>query len=185
MSGIVTVLLGSPRVDGTSERLAGSFSIGAEEKGYEIRKIRLSDKNIKPCLGCGGCWSTGTPCVQTDDMLSIYHELEKSDVIAFATPLYFYSWSAQTKLMWDRLISVYSAKSEIDLRNKKAVLIASAGDAGTECFDGLISSFRLACGYTKWKIAGIVCAPGMHGKTDVAQHGREYILKAYALGKNL
>lgn len=185
MAGTVTILLGSPRKSGNSERLADAFAMGAEEKGYKTHKIRLADMQIKPCLACGRCWNFGVPCVQIDDMSLIYPKLAESDIITFATPLYFYSWSAQTKLMWDRLICIYAAKSRIDLRNKRSVMIASAGDAGMECFDGLVSSFRLACSYTKWKIAGIVCAPGMHGKTDIAENGREYILKAYTLGKNL
>lgn len=182
---VVTILLGSPRKGGNTETLAEALASGAEENGCEVRRIRLQGKKLNGCLDCRRCWAMGAPCVQKDDMGEIYEAIADADAIVFASPLYFYSWSTQIKPVWDRLLSLFAKKSEIDVRGKKAVLISAAGDTDAECFDGLKASFRLACGYTKWEIAGVICAPGMYPKEAVAADGEKYTEEARELGKRL
>ena len=43
---VMTILLGSPRKEGNSEQLADSLAKGAEERGYEVRKVRLAGKKL-------------------------------------------------------------------------------------------------------------------------------------------
>ena len=182
---VVTLLLGSPRKGGNSEQLADSLAKGAEEKGCEVRKVRLAGKKLNGCLDCRKCWSTGAPCVQRDDMAQVYEDIAAADVLVFATPLYFYSWSSQIKPVWDRLLPFYAENAKIKLACKKAALLAAAGDAEDNVFDGLKASFRLACGFTKWEIAGMICAAGMHPKSDMAEKGGKFLAEAYELGKKL
>ena len=118
-------------------------------------------------------------------MGEVYGAIADADVVVFASPLYFYSWSTQIKPVWDRLLPFYGENSKIDLRGKKAVLVTAAGDEDAACFGGLRESFRLGCGYTKWEIAGEIYAPGMYPKDAVATGGRKYIEEAYELGKRL
>ena len=182
---VVAILLGSPRRGGNTETLAEALAKSAEENGAEVRRVRLQGKRLNGCLDCRRCWSTGTPCVQKDDMSEVYEAITEAQSVVFASPLYFYSWSAQIKPVWDRLLPFFSEESKAGVRGKKAVLISAAGDEGDECFSGLKESFRLACGYTKWEIAGEVCAPGMYPKDAVAGGGQKYIKEAYELGKRL
>lgn len=182
---VVTILLGSPRKGGNTEALAEALAKGAEENGCEVRRVRLQGKKLNGCLDCRCCWTAGEPCVQKDDMGEVHEAIADADVIVLASPLYFYSWSTQIKPVWDRLLPFFSEKSKIDVRRKKAVLISAAGDADAKCFDGLKESFRLACGYTKWDIAGEIYAPGMYPKDAVAAGGEKYIKEAYELGKRL
>ncbi|MDO4559968.1 MAG: flavodoxin family protein [bacterium] len=182
---VVTILLGSPRKDGNSEQLADSLAKGAEEKGYEVRKIRLAGKKLNGCLDCRKCWSTGAPCIQQDDMAAVYDGITAAAVIVFASPLYFYSWSTQIKPVWDRLLPFFAADSKVSVKGKRAVLLATAGDTEISCFDGLKSSFRLACDFTNWPVAGMICAADMYPQTDMAEKGRKYLFEAYELGKNL
>ena len=182
---IVTILLGSPRKGGNTETLAEALARGAEENGCEVRHVRLQGKKLNGCLDCRHCWATGAPCVQKDDMGEIHEAIADADAIVLASPLYFYSWSAQIKPVWDRLLCFFDEKSKIDVRGKKAVLISAAGDDDPACFNGLRESFRLACGYTQWETAGEVCALGMYPKDAVASGGQKYIEEAYELGKKL
>ena len=46
----IVCLLGSPRVNGNSERLAKAFVIGAESQGAKVRFFRLQNMNIKGCI---------------------------------------------------------------------------------------------------------------------------------------
>lgn len=182
---VMTILLGSPRKEGNSEQLADSLAKGAEERGYEVRKVRLAGKKLNGCLDCRKCWSKGTPCIQQDDMAPVYEDITAAEVLVFASPLYYYSWSAQIKPVWDRLLPFFAANAKTNLKDKRAVLLATAGDTEISCFDGLKASFRLACNFANWNIAGMICAPDMYPKTDMAEKGRKYLFEAYELGKNL
>ena len=111
---ILTLLLGSPRIGGNTEKLADALAEGAKVKGYEIRKVHLAALTLKGCTDCRKCWSTGKPCIQNDDMDKVYPDIEAGTVIAFVSPLYFYSWSSQIKPVWDRLLPILYAGSAED-----------------------------------------------------------------------
>ncbi len=182
---VLTILLGSPRAQGNSEQLADSLAKGAEEAGYEVRKVRLAPLTLKGCVDCRKCWSTGAPCVQNDDMGKVYPDMEAADVLAFVSPVYFYSWSSQIKPVWDRMLPYFMQDGPKTFRGKKAVLLSVAGDNDDSCFEGIKSSFKGCCNYADWSIAGIICAPAMYPKTDMADKGRKFLFEAYDLGKNL
>ena len=180
----ITILLGSPRRNGNSDTLAASFSKGAAESGFQAASIRINGLKIGGCIDCRRCWTNMAHCFLNDDMKDVYAELDGSEVIVFVTPLYFYSWSAQIKPIWDRLLPYFSPKSKIDVKGRRTVLIATAGDDDASCFDGLKKSFELACAYTKWEIAGELLAPGLY-ESGAAQKSEEWLKRAYEMGKNL
>jgi multimeric flavodoxin WrbA len=180
----MTVLLGSPRRNGNSETLAASFSKGASKTGYKPATIRINGLRISGCMDCRRCWANRSHCFLNDDMKEVYAAIDKSDVIVFATPLYFYSWSAQIKPVWDRLLPYFSPNAKENLKGRRAVLIASAGDKSESCFDGLKKSFELACFFAKWDIAGELLVPGVH-EADAVSGNEELLLRAFELGKNL
>lgn len=182
---VLTMLLGSPRAGGNSETMADALAKGAEEKGYEIRKVRLTAMTLRGCVDCRKCWSSGKPCVQNDDMDRVYSDIEDASVIAFVSPLYFYSWSAQIKPVWDRLLPYGADDAPRSLKDKKALLLVTAGDADENCFDGLKASFGHAVGYMNWQVAGMVCAPGIYGKGEMEAKGIEYLRLAGELGGSL
>jgi multimeric flavodoxin WrbA len=116
-------------------------------------------------------------------MAEIYRALDNADVFVFAVPLYFYSWPAQIKPVWDRLLPYYMPDSKVDLRGRRAALLATAGDESASCFDGLRKSFELSCAYCKWEIAGEILACGVYAAGDIASG--EWLARAEALGKSL
>jgi len=180
----MTILLGSPRRNGNSETLASSFCDGAAKSGYKATTVRLNGLKIGGCIDCRRCWSNKTHCFLNDDMKEVYAAIDKSEVIAFVTPLYFYSWSTQIKPAWDRLLPYFSASSKVDVKGRRTILIATAGEEDASCFDGLKKSFELSCNYAKWNIAGELLAAGVYELGEAA--GKEELLKqAFELGKNL
>jgi multimeric flavodoxin WrbA len=184
MSKRITVLLGSPRRNGNSDTLASRFSGGAAENGYKVNSIRITGLKIGGCIDCRKCWSAGSHCFLNDDMKDVYAELDRTDVIAFVTPLYFYSWSSQIKPLWDRLLPYFSPNSKVDVKGRRAVLIATAGDDDASCFDGLKKSFELSCRYIKWDIAGELLAHGLYEAGAVSSD--EVLLnRAFEMGKKL
>ena len=102
------VIVGSPRRNGNSAKLAEEFRKGAVEAGNEVDFISLHDKTISFCKGCFACLETHR-CVIHDDADIIREKMLHADVIVFATPIYYYEMSGQMKTMLDRGNPLYSA----------------------------------------------------------------------------
>lgn len=182
---VMTLLLGSPRAGGNTEALADALAEGAKEKGYEIRKVHLATMNLKGCIDCRKCWSTGAPCIQNDDMGQVYPDLEAASVVVFVSPLYFYSWTTQIKPVWDRLLPYYMPNAPRNVADKKTILLAAAGDAEEECFEGMKASFKLATHFLGWEVLGEICAVDIYTKGDMQAKGEKYLQRAKELGRSL
>lgn len=97
----VAAFNGSPRRGGNTELLLWEALKPIEYAGHDVVKFNLNELNIQPCQDCGGCEATGQ-CVQDDDMGMIADAIRQCERIILASPIFFFSLSAQTKLMIDR-----------------------------------------------------------------------------------
>ena len=120
-------ILGSPRKGGNTEILLDVALEEAEQNGVSVDKILLRDKVISPCDGCMKCVKTGK-CAVKDDMGEIYQKMLESDGILWATPVYFWSMTGQTKVVMDRTHALMFPK--LQLTNKVGGLILVAGSRG-------------------------------------------------------
>ena len=180
----VLVLLGSPREDGNSTRLAFAFADAASRAGHRVQFVRLAELDIAPCDGCRECWSRASePCVIRDDMDSVYPLLRRADVLVFATPLHFYTWSTPVKALTDRLFCL-TPESKHNLKGKSSVLLAAAADDRRAAFAGLRATYRLIAEYMGWKPRGEVLVSGLDGTNDIRRIGR-VLAKAEAIGARL
>lgn len=181
MSKQVLVLVGSPRKKGNTDRLADEFIRGAREAGHGVEKIYLKDRKINGCLGCGACQRNGGSCVQKDDMGDIYEKWLAADVVVLASPVYFYTWSAQMKTVLDRTFAIEQQVKGTDF------YLISAGAAPTEDYMSLmLESFRKYVGCFRAggnKEGGSVFGLSTNAPGDVA--GTEAMTKAYEMGKAL
>ena len=104
----ILVINGSPKLERSNTmRMTKAFLEGMKEvrSDIEINQIDVSKMNIKPCLGCLGCWKT-TPgkCVQKgDDMDAALELFTDADVLLWSFPLYYYSLPGTLKVFMDRL----------------------------------------------------------------------------------
>lgn len=180
----VLILLGSPRVDGNSTRLALAFADAASRNGHAVQAIRLSALEFAPCDGCGECWPQASrPCVLRDDLDSVYPLLRAADVLVFATPLHFYAWSTPLKKLTDRLYCL-SPQFKRNLKGKRTVLLAAAADDRPAAFAGLKATYRLVADYMGWKRHGEVLVGDLEAPDAVSRAGRA-LAKADALGARL
>ena len=174
----VLVLSSSPRRGGNSDILCDQLILGAEEAGNQAEKIFLKDKTINYCLGCGACQKSSS-CVQKDDVKEIMDKMVKADVIVMATPVYFYSMSAQMKTLIDRICPRYT-----EISNKQFYIIATAADGSEEALEETITGFRgfFRC-LDNAEEAGIVCGIGAWHIGDVK--GQPAMKEAFEMGKNI
>lgn len=117
-------ILGSPRRNSNTEMLLDSALDGVRQAGAIINKVVLNELKFRPCQECGGCDATGK-CIQKDDMQSIYTKFQEVDAVIIASPIFFGSLSAQTKMMIDRFQCCWAAKYLLKMSplgdNKKRV----------------------------------------------------------------
>lgn len=160
----ILVITGSPRKQGNSDLLADAFIKGAKESGHEAVKFISAEHSIKGCLGCKGCWSKGTPCVQDDDVNSkLFPLLADADVLVFCTPLYSYTFPTQIKAPLDRFMP-FGTKP---LKVKETALIVCGADNEEGAFHAIIESYKHFIGYFGWKSRGELIVLNVDDKGEV------------------
>ena len=100
---------GSPRRGGNTQTLIEEAIRGAKDRGADVTVFNLNALNLRPCQNCGGCDDTGR-CVILDDMQAIHAAIRTADRLIVASPIFFFSVSAQTKIMIDRCQAFWSEK---------------------------------------------------------------------------
>lgn len=179
----ILVLVGSPRINGNSDMLADAFIEGAQNAGHSVTKIYAAAHKVNGCLGCNKCWSDGTHCVQKDDMVKIYPAFEKASVLVFATPLYYYSWSAQIKSVLDRTFTYASPDRKAKMAIRECALLVAAETRDIADLDGLIGSYRISARFCRWKDRGILVATGVYEKGAVK--ARNWLEQARKMGMEI
>ena len=177
----IIILNGSPRKNGNTSALTAEFKRGAEEAGHEVTEFFLGQMKINGCLGC---WSGGKdpehPCSQRDDMDQIYPLYQEADVVALASPLYYWSISGFLKNAFDRLFAVAEADPNFANPKKESVLIMAAEGAGFEESEHWYDHLEQHIG---WKSLGkILCG---HVTQPGDAEGKPELEEAYNLGRSI
>ena len=174
----VVILTGSPRKDGNTNTLAARFAEGAKAAGHAVFRFDAAEAKVAPCRACNACGMNG-PCVIKDDFEGLREKLVAADVIAFATPMYYFGFSAQLKAVIDRF---YALAGRLHAP-KRCVLLMAYADTDARKRGVLVDYYRMLLDYHGWEDAGQIVAPGCWPagaivRTDLPQ-------KAYDLGKSL
>ena len=153
----VLILSSSPRKNGNSALLCQQFAKGATEEGNAVEILDVARMKVAPCLGCNGCYRNGGVCVQKDDMAEIREKLLAADVIVLASPIYFYSMTAQLKLVIDRTYAFYQ-----ELAGKEFYFLITCGGPGMEYTETMVAALRgFTCCIPGAKEMGILCGTGV------------------------
>lgn len=175
----ICVLMGSPNVQGSTSLLVSGFRKGAEQAGHSVEIIDVTRADVNPCIGCVSCGYEG-PCVQKDGVSAIKKTILSSDMIVFATPLYYYGMTAQLKTVVDRFCSY---NSSLTARHLKSALLTVAWNADNWTFDALESHYKTLVRYLNLQDQGMVLGRGCGTPAMTQRSG--YIEAAYNLGRNL
>ena len=181
----VLVILGSPRRKGNSSTLADRISRGAKSAGAEVETLFLQNLKISPCRGCNTCQKRGSKgCAIKDDMQKIYPKLIRADAWVIASPVYWFTMSAQTKIFMDRCYALPAYKKN-PFVGKRIAIAMSYGDVDpvkSGCVNAL-RTFQDAYRYTRSKIVGMVYGSAM--KAGEIANNEALMREAEELGKLL
>lgn len=174
----VYIISSSIRSGSNSEMLAKEFEKGTVESGNQVTFLSLKDFDLKFCKGCLACQKLGK-CIIKDDMAKIIDEISESDVLVFATPVYYYEMSGQLKTFLDRLNPLYGKDNQFN----EIYLLGACADNSRDAFDRVIN------GVGGW----IDCFDGVNlkdtllatGTNDVNSISEKDKKTAYDMGKNV
>ncbi len=176
------VVEASPRREGNSITIARSFMRGLRDgRETEIMEYFLNDMDVKPCLGCWKCLKMSEPgCVIDDDMSETYHELRESDIVVFATPIYWWHIAAQMKTFLDRMEGLLNGNGPNNLSGKALVLIVTHLVEDPDGVELAIRMFKSITGWAGMKLDVIrYCSANGH-----VSECREKLEEAYRLGRS-
>ncbi len=179
------IVLGSPRKNGNSATLARETAEGIRTAGSECESFFIHKMNIKPCDGCDSCRKNiEDPCIIDDDMQIIYPKLRQADVLVIASPVYFATVSAQTKLFMDRC---YALGGPVDsaLKGKRigTILTYEDPDPFVSGAVNALRTFQDVYNYVGATIIGNVYGSAL--EPGEIKKNRDVMKRAFELGKKL
>jgi multimeric flavodoxin WrbA len=181
----VLVVLGSPRKRGNSALLAAQIASGAKRAGATIRTVFLQALQIQPCRGCWQCRKAGsTGCAIQDEMQPVYRQMVAADAWVIASPVYWFTVSAQTKLWMDRCLAL-PAYGKDPFAGKRIAIALTYG--GQDPFDSggvnALRTFQDAYRYTGSALVGMVYGSAL--EIGEIRKNRAVMKAARDLGKEL
>ena len=149
----ITVLNGSPRKQNTAA-MVDAFAEGAKAAGHEVEVLQVGRMKINGCLACEYCHGKGEgKCVQKDDMEKVMPAYRDSDMLVFASPIYYFDVTAQLSAAIQRVYAIGKPAKA----TRASLLLSSASP---NPFEGAIATYKTMLGFMGLEDAGIITAAG-------------------------
>lgn len=134
----ILILNGSPRVNGNTAAMVQAFAEGARESGHEVTVIPVGTQKIAGCLGCEYCHTKGEGrCIQKDDEEAVYEALEDTEMLVLASPVYYYTMTAQLQAALHRTYAI-----KIPKKVRQTALLLSSGSPGV--YEAAIKQYQMS-----------------------------------------
>jgi multimeric flavodoxin WrbA len=184
----ILAIYGSPRRNGNSAQLLRRAVEGAGEAGAHVEEIVLRDLRMSPCLEIYGCKKAGE-CAIRDDFQGVRDQILASDGLMLASPMFFYTVSAHTKILMDRCQSLWVRKYWIEKvkfgqrpPSRKGLFISVGATKGKKLFEGALLSMRYFFDVLDMEMWKALLYRGLDFEDDILAHP-EYLDEAHETGK--
>jgi multimeric flavodoxin WrbA len=184
----IIAIYGSPRRKGNTATLLQQAVEGARDGGAEVEEIVLRDLKMSPCLEIYGCKNAGE-CRLKDDFQTARDQILASQGLMLASPVFFYTVSAHTKILMDRFQSLWVKKYWIDKERRgkptaprQGLFIAVGATKGKKLFDGILLTLKYFFDVIDMKLWKALLYRGLDFEGDVLRFP-EYLDEAYTAGK--
>lgn len=156
----ILVLNGSPRANGNTAAMCEAFKEGAESAGHKVTVFTVGRMKIAGCLACEYCHTKGNGvCAQKDDMQKIYPAIAEADMLVIASPIYYFTLSAQMQSAIHRFYCL----GQLEKIKKSAMLLSSESP---DVYDGSLAQYKDIIGYYGIKDEGVITAHGSENKSE-------------------
>lgn len=174
----VLILDGSPRRNGCTARALEEIEKTLHEEGIETETVLVGNKDIRGCIACRSCASTGK-CVFDDIVNEIAPKFESADGIIIGTPVYYAGSNGTILSLLDRLFF----STHFDKSMKVGASVISSRRAGsTSAYDEVNKYF----GICSMPIATSTYWNEVHGsKAEDVEKDKEGLQTMRNLGRNM
>jgi multimeric flavodoxin WrbA len=184
----ITTLLGSAKKKGNTATVLGWVEEELKSLGHDVERIYLNNKSIGGCLGCDKCGEQPDEiaCVQKDDAIDIMEQMIASEAVLFASPIYFWGFSAQIKALIDRgyaLVTNYHKPGHTSLLEGKRIgLLVTGADPYAENAEGVFTTFDRLVDYYLARKSGELYVGECNVPAELSDEVRD---KAFELARSL
>jgi len=188
--GVRVLGLGGSHRAGNTDALLERALAGAASQGAETELVLLRNLKLNICGLCDEHCNLTGQCPIQDDMQGLYLKLRQAHGLILASPVYFRSVSAQTKLMVDRCQALWATKYRLrrpvaDVPTPRpGVFIAVSNQQKPQEYPAAITVVRSLFATLDIRYAGELLVGGLDRGDEVQQHP-EYLERAFALGAEL
>jgi multimeric flavodoxin WrbA len=186
----IAAIYGSPRRKGNTATLLQHAVQGARDAGARVDEIVLRDQKISPCLEIYGCTQEGE-CAIKDDFQQVRDQILAARGLMLASPIFFYTVSAHTKILMDRCQSLWVKKYWIDKVQygkwepvRKGLFISVGATKGKKLFDGALLTVKYFFDVLDMELWQSLLYRNLEFGGDI-QKKSEYLEEAYLAGKGL
>jgi len=177
-------IVGSPRKNGNVDTLVQTVLEGASQAGYQISKYILNEMKYSGCQGCDYC-KTHDHCRLDDDVSKLLREIADADAVVFGSPIYFYLFTGQFKLMQDRMYSLIDFEFKPRIKpGKRAVIITSQGDPDISAYAKAADDFAETLKLLGFDVREIIRMADGNSK-NAASERRDLLERARSVGAAL
>jgi len=183
----IIAVYGSPRRKGNTASLLKKAVEGARDAGAVVEEIVLRDLKMSPCMEIYGC-KHGGECRISDDFQKVRDRILAARGLMLASPIFFYTVSAHTKILMDRFQSLWVKKHWIEKvpfgqteYSRKGLFISVGATGGKKLFDGTLLTVRYFFDVMDMKLWRSLLYRGMDLEGEVQEHP-EYLAEAYQTG---
>lgn len=186
----IVAVYGSPRRKGNTATLLKHAVQGAVDAGVQVNEIVLRDLKMSPCLEIYACKKEGR-CAIKDDFHNVVDQILSADGLILASPIFFYTVSAHTKILMDRCQSLWVKKYWIDKvpfgqwePKRKGLFISVGATKGKKLFNGVLLTVKYFFDVLDMELFESLLYRQLEFEDDVLRHP-EYLQEAYETGKAL
>ena len=140
----IVIINGSTREKGNTDAILESFMRGVSASGVAVRNAVLRDLRINNCIGCCQCLREQT-CHFQDDMTDLRDAIVKSDVMVFASPIYWCEITGLLKTFIDRLYFFHHKENNHLIAGKKALIVTTLGEKDVDYEAKVLVEFYKRC----------------------------------------
>ena len=186
----ILAIYGSPRRRGNTATLLKHAVQGAVDAGAYVDEIVLRDLKISPCLEIYACKKDGR-CAIKDDFQQVVDQILSAKGLILASPIFFYTVSAHTKILMDRCQSLWVKKYWIDKvpfgqwePKRKGIFISAGATKGKKLFEGALLTVKYFFDTLDTELYRSLLFRSLDFEEDILKHP-DYLEEAYEAGSAL
>lgn len=146
----ILLINGSPRMQGNTRKILKTLeSTLLDHTEAQVDFVDICRCSIAGCVNCDSCRKNNNRCVHKDDTNFLMEKVLSSDIIVFASPVYWMGVTAQLKLFIDKFYCIDPVIHDLD--KKIAVISVGAAELSDGQYKIIEAQFKEMAEFLGWK----------------------------------